>query len=499
MGRLSRKKAEDPRKKSVFVLAIVLVLSSACAGHETYVPAQPCSDFQTASFLQGRKLKVQFLLFTSSNPSCGQLISLGDDIKNSNFNTSLDTKIIIHGFRALGTKPSWINGLIGALFRAAKVNVVAVDWVYGATRNYPGAVENVMELSIEISRFISKLLVLGVSRTSVHFIGVSLGAHVAGLVGQFYGGQLGRITGLDPAGPKYTKASREERLDPGDALFVEAIHTDTDNFGIRIPVGHIDYFINGGKDQPGCPRFISSGYNYLICDHMRAVHLYVSALENSCPMMAFPCSSHENFLAGHCLDCFNPFLLSCPRIGLLERGGVSVAKLPEEVKVYLVTASSAPYCMYHSLVEFHLQQRRSLVTNLEITFRSSNSTASVKITIPKQQQLGKGVLAHPVPLCQIKVVMLKYLPKLQIWKKDKAVIVGNFCTTALPVGNREPTHLKARQSWAFVQVHKLEKTQEASPLSDPHTERSEKIFCLSQHLSLTASRPLEHDLVVPCA
>ncbi|XP_048674714.2 phospholipase A1 member A isoform X2 [Caretta caretta] len=407
MGRLSRKKAEDPRRKSLLVLAVVLLLSSACAGHETYVPAQPCSDFQTASFLEGRKLKVQFLLFTSSNPSCGQLISLGNDIKNSNFNTSLDTKIIIHGFRALGTKPSWINGLIGALFRAAKVNVVAVDWVYGATRNYPGAVENVMELSIEISRFISKMLVLGVSGTSVHFIGVSLGAHVAGLVGQFHGGQLGRITGLDPAGPKYTKASREERLDPGDALFVEAIHTDTDNFGIRIPVGHIDYFINGGKDQPGCPRFISSG--------------------------------------------------------LLERGGVSVAKLPEEVKVYLVTASSAPYCMYHSLVEFHLQQTRSLVTNLEITFRSSNSTASVKITIPKQQQLGKGVLAHPVPLCQIEVVMLKYLPKLQIWKKDKAVIVGKFCTTALPVGNRE------------------------------------KIFCLSQHLSLTASRSLEHDLVVPCA
>ncbi|TFK04833.1 E3 ubiquitin-protein ligase makorin-1-like [Platysternon megacephalum] len=396
--------------------------------HETYVPAQPCSDFQTASFLQGRKLKVQFLLFTSSNPSCGQLISLGDDIENSSFNTSLDTKIIIHGFRALGTKPSWINGLMGALFRAAKVNVVAVDWVYGATIIYPGAVENVMELSIEISRFISKLLV-----------------------------------GLDPAGPKYTKASREERLDPGDALFVEAIHTDTDNFGIRIPVGHIDYFINGGKDQPGCARFISSGYNYLICDHMRAVHLYVSALENSCPLMAFPCSSHENFLAGHCLDCFNPFLLSCPRIGLLEHSGVSMAKLPEEVKVYLVTASSAPYCMYHSLVEFHLQQKRSLVTNLEITFRSSNSTASVKITIPKQLQLGKGVLAHPVPLCQIEAVTLKYLPKSHIWKKDKTVIVGNFCTTALPVSNRE------------------------------------KMFCLSQYLSLTASEPLERDLAVACA
>lgn len=60
---------------------------------------------------------------------------------------------------------------------------------------------------------------------------------------------------------------------------------------------------------------LCSGYSYLICDHMRAVHLYISALENSCPLMAFPCASYKAFLAGRCLDCFNPFLLSCPRIG----------------------------------------------------------------------------------------------------------------------------------------------------------------------------------------
>lgn len=58
-----------------------------------------------------------------------------------------------------------------------------------------------------------------------------------------------------------------------------------------------------------------SGYSYLICDHMRAVYLYISALENSCPLMAFPCANYKAFLAGQCLDCFNPFLLSCPRIG----------------------------------------------------------------------------------------------------------------------------------------------------------------------------------------
>lgn len=58
-----------------------------------------------------------------------------------------------------------------------------------------------------------------------------------------------------------------------------------------------------------------SGYKYLICDHMRAVQLYISALEDSCPLMAFPCSSHQDFLDAKCLDCSDPFQLSCPRIG----------------------------------------------------------------------------------------------------------------------------------------------------------------------------------------
>lgn len=61
--------------------------------------------------------------------------------------------------RALGTKPSWIDKLISALLRAADANVIAVDWVYGSTAVYFSAVENVVKLSLEISRFLSKLLV----------------------------------------------------------------------------------------------------------------------------------------------------------------------------------------------------------------------------------------------------------------------------------------------------------------------------------------------------
>lgn len=56
-------------------------------------------------------------------------------------------------------------------------------------------------------------------------------------------------------------------------------------------------------------------YGYVICDHMRALHVYMSALNGSCPLIGFPCSSYEEFLAGKCVTCKGPFNGTCPQIG----------------------------------------------------------------------------------------------------------------------------------------------------------------------------------------
>ena len=59
--------------------------------------------------------------------------------------------------------------------------------------------------------------------------------------------------GLDPAGPFFTLVHPAVRLDPSDAKYVDVIHTGAGGLGTpRTDNGHIDFFPNGGYNQPGC-------------------------------------------------------------------------------------------------------------------------------------------------------------------------------------------------------------------------------------------------------
>lgn len=55
-------------------------------------------------------------------------------------------------------------------------------------------------------------------------------------------------------------------------------------------------------------------YGYVICDHMRALLVYMSALDGSCPLVGIPCSTYEDFLKGNCVTC-DVFQGACPHIG----------------------------------------------------------------------------------------------------------------------------------------------------------------------------------------
>ncbi|KAM3862192.1 phospholipase A1 member A [Diretmus argenteus] len=402
-----------------------------------------CADLNNTTWLeyrqQGAKLQVRYLLLTRSNVDCARRFgqeSLTESQQPSLFNSSLPTKIIVHGYRALGSKPSWVKELAQALLRAVDVNVVVVDWVYGASFAYNLVVENYKEVAVQISVLINQLQRHGSKLESFHFIGVSLGAHVSGFVGTLFEGKIGRITGLDPAGPMFKGADTFDRLDPSDAQFVEAIHTDSDYFGISIPVGHVDFFLNGGMDQAGCARSRFASilvyfpvYGYVICDHMRALHVYMSALNGSCPLMGIPCFSYEDFLRGRCLDCGGVFRGTCPTIGLSENSGIAVSPIPREQKLFLLTTTVAPFCAHHVLLELEVSPLDKS-GEVEVTLKTENLRTQQRFRLQTDTTVYRRVLAHPVALCEIDSIQLKNTGAMFYRQGD--IYIKSVCISEFP-------------------------------------------------------------------
>ncbi|XP_029936358.1 phospholipase A1 member A isoform X2 [Myripristis murdjan] len=401
-----------------------------------------CADFSNITLLQyGRqqaaKLQVQYLLFTRKNIDCASMFS-EESLANAQpslFNVSLPTKIIVHGYRALGSKPSWVKKLAQALLRAEDVNVLVVDWVYSASFAYNRVVENYKEVAVQISVLINQLQEHGCKLESFHFIGVSLGAHVCGFVGTLFEGKIGRITGLDPAGPMFKGADTFDRLDPSDAQFVEAIHTDSDYFGISIPVGHVDFFLNGGKDQTGCIRSrFASMYGYVICDHMRALYVYMSALNGSCSLTGIPCFSYEDFLAGHCLDCGGVLSGTCPIIGLSHNSGITVSPIPKEQKLFLLTTSSPPFCAHHILLQLEVSELDKSA-DVEMTLITENLATQQRLMLQTDTTVYKRVLAHPSALCEIESIQLKNTGARFYRQGD--IHIKSVCLLEFPVVRQE--------------------------------------------------------------
>ncbi|XP_018616530.1 lipase member H [Scleropages formosus] len=307
-----------------------------------------CDNFTDLDFREcfiGTNLYVKLLLYTRANLDCGQELSHNNFLAQPLFNLTLPTTMVIHGYRPTGAPPIWVDHIVRLLAAQEDMNILVVDWNRGAANlNYFTAVTNTRSVAANISAFIQKMQDNGASLSSVHLIGVSLGAHVAGFVGATLKGKIGRITALDPAGPLFTGTPPGERLDPTDAQFVDVLHTDMDALGYKGSLGHIDFYANGGADQPGCPKTIFSGKSYFVCDHQRSVFLFLCALNKTCKFTAYPCSSYNDFLDGRCLQCESLRPVPCPVLGYeVSEWRDAVVRLGQ-TKTYFSTSAEPPFC-----------------------------------------------------------------------------------------------------------------------------------------------------------
>uniref|UniRef100_A0A8C3EFX8 Lipase H n=1 Tax=Corvus moneduloides TaxID=1196302 RepID=A0A8C3EFX8_CORMO len=322
--------------------------------HTVKDPQETCPAFTALSFgnaLIGTELKVKLLLYTRQNPTCAEEIH---STASKYLNVTKKTTFIIHGYRPTGSAPVWILDLVHLLLSVEDMNVIIVDWNQGATTLiYSYASRKCRRVAEILKKLIDEMLIDGASLDSMHMIGVSLGAHISGFVGQMFDGMLGRITGLDPAGPLYRGTAPSERLDPTDAQFVDVIHSDTDGLGYGEALGHVDFYPNGGTDQPGCPLTIFSGLQYFKCDHQRSVFLFLSSLTQSCNITTYPCNSYRNYRNGKCTSCEPFWPMPCPILGYYAHEWKSYLTQQSHpvTSMFFDTADKEPFCIYHYLVD----------------------------------------------------------------------------------------------------------------------------------------------------
>lgn len=310
------------------------------------------------------KPSVAFNIRTSKDPEHeGCNLSLGDSqlLEDCGFNMTAKTFFIIHGWTLSGILEKWLYKLVWALqTREKDANVVVVDWMPLAHQLYFDAVNNTRVVGQRVAGMLNWLQEKEeFSLGNVHLIGYSLGAHVAGYAGNFVRGTVGRITGLDPAGPMFETVGINMRLSPDDADFVDVLHTYTISLGmsigIRRPVGHIDIYPNGGDSQPGCGSkgvLASLAYGILPeavrCEHERAVHLFVDSLVNQDkPSFAFQCTDSNRFKKGICLSCRKN---RCGSIGY----NAKKMRKKRNSKMYLKTRAGMPFRVNHYQIKVHI-------------------------------------------------------------------------------------------------------------------------------------------------
>ncbi|XP_037536848.1 endothelial lipase [Nematolebias whitei] len=316
-------------------------------------------------------------------------------LEECGFNATAKTFFIIHGWTMSGMFENWMHKLVSAVMqRELNANVVIVDWIPLAQQLYPDAVNHTHTVGLDIAGMLNWLQdELQLSLKNVHLIGYSLGAHVAGYAGTFVDGTVGRITGLDPAGPMFEGVEEQKRLSPDDADFVDVLHTYTRealgvSIGIQQPIGDIDIYPNGGEVQPGCgfTDVLAVAGNFMEvmkCEHERAVHLFVDSLMNRDHMsFAFQCTGPDRFKKGVCLSCRKN---RCNNIGY----NAKKMRKRRNSKMYLKTRANTPFGGYHYQMKMHVFDRK----------QSSNTDPTFYVNLyGAHEDTGKIFVVHDEPI-----------------------------------------------------------------------------------------------------
>ncbi|XP_041484490.1 pancreatic lipase-related protein 2-like isoform X1 [Lytechinus variegatus] len=273
-----------------------------------------------------KEIDTKFWLYNPNTDAAGEMVDwIGSEPISPNYDPNLKTVFACHGWRDSYLKDLW-QDLKDSLLQREPMNVILVDWSGGSSSLlYYRCRDNTRVVGREISALIKRFVnEAGANLDNIHVVGHSLGAHIAGYAGEDLAKAnmiLGRITGLDPAGPLFENEEPPCRLSRDDAGFVDVIHTDGDKIGLggaglMQECGHHDWYPNGGKDQPGCPAFD------VACDHMKAVEYFIDSVKGVKTFLGDKFANTVNDLLNRPAKCFTDG--TCPEMGYTDHDDATI-------------------------------------------------------------------------------------------------------------------------------------------------------------------------------
>ncbi|KAK9869102.1 hypothetical protein WA026_017340 [Henosepilachna vigintioctopunctata] len=217
---------------------------------------------------------------------------------------------LIHGWFHTKKNNPWYGGLTdGLLSMYPDATIVQVDWEKGSTQEYSFAAFSTQSVGKMIAELIKRLVEdYKVPISKFTCIGHSLGGQMCGWTGKYVKKlmkkELPRIIALDPAGPLFWLRPDAKRLNKNDAEVVEVIHTDGGTLGMFDPCGTIDFYPNGGSNQPGClrvyPEQMLKNIELMYCSHGRACEILIEAIRTVGSFPARKCNNMEDMKDKNC-------------------------------------------------------------------------------------------------------------------------------------------------------------------------------------------------------
>ncbi|XP_072757849.1 pancreatic triacylglycerol lipase [Anoplolepis gracilipes] len=353
-----------------------------------------------------RVIQTRFFLYTRVDRQNPEPLQYGDNLRSivhSRFNVTKHLKVLIHGYKGSGSDIGAILG-VNLLLDIEDVNVVILDWTRGAGTTYAAAVANSELVGRQLALILLDTINLGINPIDIHVIGFSLGAHVAGCASEVLKRKnllVGRITGLDPASPFFRHhlfREKSRKLDATDALLVDVIHTDgsqdfADGFGLLKPIGHIDFFPNGGREQPGCTDVKNSVVvshlkeelldRDIACSHLRAWQLFIDSIRSQneeCKFVAWPCPQGGiSYAKGTCFPMES--------IDWNQEMGYAANRGPLGI-YYLSTRAEKPFCgqpLRASVMMSEDMPKTSGILFFKIFLGNSTTFFKIQCTLSKQK------------------------------------------------------------------------------------------------------------------